>query len=940
MSNTYPRGSEWGKWDLHIHTKGTAKNDQFTSASFEDFCITLFRKAIDNRISVIGITDYFNIDNYKKVTEFVQNIDAFSKTSGTGETIFPPKEKEIIKNIFILPNVELRMMPATDSGRLINIHCLFNPDFISFIDNDFFGKISCSGGTGRTFPMNHQGMIDLGKSLEPSLNDAAAYKKGVNTFYVAPDDLRSLFDANSKFRENVVIVVSNSSKDGASALQQHYDLFEDETESQLDAVRKSIYTISQAIFSGNPEDRKYFLGEKVDNQDTVISKCGSLKPCICGSDPHSEDKLFALDGNAYCWVKANPNFEGLKQLIWDPKERVKIQERNPSDAKSGRIVIDYVTYKNSDESKKTVYLNKDLNSIIGIRGSGKSTLLKNLAYKADPSQFAERDNVERLYKLNEFKVTWGDGHENHGSDDSPKNVFYIPQNYLSSLAYDEGDKSKERDSFLTKLLKRHLKFANAIQAHEEFVSTNKIKIEGLIQTLLTANASLKDGIEQIKKQGSKKEIENEIKNKNEEIKKYRGSGVNAVTEEEVIKYSKAKKTVTDNQKMVIALKQDKEILGALGQHGANILVGNQEFSRLSYGRQETIKSELIKKGNESLSGLIKIEITKIDTEIKKFETVIVEQTKIIQELDKKIKLNKALEGITKELGELQQTSQRIDDLTKKISHDKSQKDSAISGLVSAYSDFKTQQKIIFDTVKFDDIFSSLEIETVTFYNTDDLKIFVEQNINTRDSDPEVKQEPEINTLFGDSPLQLTDEAVSKVITYLIDGKMRTRVKVSDVGEVISQLLRNRYEIDYLNSVKTKEEKTRFKDMTGGQKAIALLELIFLFDDEKYPILIDQPEDDLDVGGVATDLVKFIKSQKNERQIVVVSHNASLVVCADTEEVIVSSNGRNSISKKYDFLYETGAIEDSKVREEIIKVLEGGKEALRQRARKLNFKNEI
>lgn len=166
-----------------------------------------------------------------------------------------------------------------------------------------------------------------------------------------------------------------------------------------------------------------------------------------------------------------------------------------------------------------------------------------------------------------------------------------------------------------------------------------------------------------------------------------------------------------------------------------------------------------------------------------------------------------------------------------------------------------------------------------------------------------------------------------------------KVEVKEIGQVLSQLLRNRYEIDFLNSVKTKEGGVLFKNMTGGQKAIALLELVFRFDDERYPILIDQPEDDLDVSGVATDLVNFIKSEKSDRQIIIVSHNASLVVCADSEEVLVSSCKRLQDSK-YNFSYITGSIENEQIRDSIIKVLEGGKEALKQRARKLNFKHEI
>jgi len=111
MENRYTKGSEWRKWDLHVHTKGTKKNDQFKSENCNDFCVTLFQKALENGIAAIGITDYFNINNYTKVKEFVSNIESC--------TVFNDGEKEQIKRIFILPNVELRMLPVTDSGRLV-----------------------------------------------------------------------------------------------------------------------------------------------------------------------------------------------------------------------------------------------------------------------------------------------------------------------------------------------------------------------------------------------------------------------------------------------------------------------------------------------------------------------------------------------------------------------------------------------------------------------------------------------------------------------------------------------------------------------------------------------------------------------------------------------------------------------------------------------------
>ena len=149
----YEKGSEWRKWDLHVHTKGTAKNDLFISSDFADFCVVLFQKALENNIAAIGITDYFSIENYKKVKKFVDEIDS--------NEYFGSEEKNIIKNIFIMPNVELRMVPTTGQENLINIHCLFNPDenFLNSIENDFFGSLE---DTGRN-KMNKNGITELGR---------------------------------------------------------------------------------------------------------------------------------------------------------------------------------------------------------------------------------------------------------------------------------------------------------------------------------------------------------------------------------------------------------------------------------------------------------------------------------------------------------------------------------------------------------------------------------------------------------------------------------------------------------------------------------------------------------------------------------------------------------------------------------------------------------
>ncbi|MCB1159762.1 MAG: hypothetical protein KDK45_19840, partial [Leptospiraceae bacterium] len=407
----YLEGSVWHRWDLHIHTKETNKNDQFTSSDFTSYCIELFRKAFESKIYVIGITDYFSIENYKKVVEFQKNINT--------RTEFDSESKDFISSILLLPNVELRMIPVTDKNNLINIHFLFNPEYVDKLENAFFAAIEHSAGSGKKFRMNKEGMIALGKDQEPSLDDLKAYERGVNSFIVSHENVQKLLDENIELRKNSIIVVSNG-EDGVSGIKKHYEFFESITPGSLDALRQSIFRLSDMIFSSNSSDRKYFLGKKensqgniVDTPEQILRKCGSLKPCIHGSDAHDESKLFKPDNDLYCWIKAIPTFNGLKQVIYEPEDRVIIQKNNPY-TEYDKPHFSFVKITNSkifSDSSEIKYntneipLNKNLVAIIGGRGTGKSLFLDSIARTFKKTGSNKRIN-EIIISPENFLVTF------------------------------------------------------------------------------------------------------------------------------------------------------------------------------------------------------------------------------------------------------------------------------------------------------------------------------------------------------------------------------------------------------------------------------------------------------------------------------------------------------------------------------------------------------
>jgi hypothetical protein len=128
-------------------------------------------------------------------------------------------------------------------------------------------------------------------------------------------------------------------------------------------------------------------------------------------------------------------------------------------------------------------------------------------------------------------------------------------------------------------------------------------------------------------------------------------------------------------------------------------------------------------------------------------------------------------------------------------------------------------------------------------------------------------------------------------------------------------------------------------MTPGKRALFALRLMLAESEDTWPLLIDQPEDDLDSRSIYNDIVPFLREKKRERQIIMVSHNANLVIGADSEQIIVA-NRHGEDRKNEDglqFNYCSGSIENSKVpdskckdtlksqgiREHSCQILEGG-----------------
>ena len=104
-------------------------------------------------------------------------------------------------------------------------------------------------------------------------------------------------------------------------------------------------------------------------------------------------------------------------------------------------------------------------------------------------------------------------------------------------------------------------------------------------------------------------------------------------------------------------------------------------------------------------------------------------------------------------------------------------------------------------------------------------------------------------------------------------------------------------------------------------------------ENEYPILIDQPEDDLDKSFIFEDIVKKLRSEKERRQFIIATHDANIAVLGDAEQMIVLHSDNEKIIQNKCIM---NSIDDHKIKVEVEKLLEGGKEAFNKRKNKYGF----
>ena len=136
-------------------------------------------------------------------------------------------------------------------------------------------------------------------------------------------------------------------------------------------------------------------------------------------------------------------------------------------------------------------------------------------------------------------------------------------------------------------------------------------------------------------------------------------------------------------------------------------------------------------------------------------------------------------------------------------------------------------------------------------------------------------------------------------------------------------------------IKYKGQKD-FDDLSPGLKTSVILDLILGYEDDSAPLIIDQPEDNLATNYLNHGLITSLKKSKNKRQLIVVTHNATIPMLADSNKIILCNNKDNKIRISSHNLEDS--IDNVKITDKIAELTDGGKSSIKKRFKKYNLRD--
>ena len=937
----YSKGAEWRRWDLHLHTK-SSYDYKYNGDDADDLLIKALR---DNDIKAVAITDHFLIDA-KRISIL----------------------RSLAPEIVFFPGVELR----TDKGAN-NLHVIL-------IFSEQMDLISLE---------NRFNVIMRDQKAKSPDNDERIYW-----------DFNDIIDFAHAEKALISIHAGRKTAGVDKAIK---------TEScpYKDAVKNEIANEVNFFDMGQKKDFKSY-------QEFVFPEIG-VRPMIICSDNHDPRDYSPTES---LWIKADCTFEGLKQCIFQPTDRIFVGVTPPSldrVNKNKRNTIANVTVNRVTDAKHTnlkwfdtnINFNSNLVAIIGNKGSGKSAISDIIGqlckcHTMDQASFLS-DKRFRNPKMKyaddyEASITWMDGHSesrNLGEIDVDavlEIAQYLPQAYIEKVCNDIGDEFQKEINRVIFSYVDPVERGTARDLDELVENKTKDKKTQQIQLLNKLQNINSDVIKLENKMTSeyRKTIENgQTKLLNDLTRHDANKPVEVAkpdNKSENIEYQNEFKRLNDE---IERLEQKKngclEQIASLNEliDDTNLVVSELATLDNSVGEMRLSLQAFLEKYNiQELSDEIIYSSPK-----ESYNRYLVEQKELRKLLYEVIQGTDTQEGIDAQIDKLRETRNKhiengdanekryqkylLDLKEWEIQRNRILGDEATPETLTYYNKEKAylDSELVKDYTKVKE--ERIRIVSALYHLIEEL-VAVYNNIY----EPIQQEIQKILSGIGEqisfeAEIQLTDDTfVDKTLSYIVQryagifkGKVEAREKMNQivngisfgsfdsvcnmlnqVNTVITEDMdlagkkvpdrQNYYDfifgLGYIGvDFKLKVGNRELSELSPGERGIVLLIFYLALSKEKTPIIVDQPEDNLDNQSVFSNLVPCIKAAKEKRQVIIVTHNPNIAVACDAEQIIYCEMDKD----KYSIDYCSGSIENPNIREHVVDVLEGTLPAFELRQRK-------
>ena len=1004
--NTYERGSEWRKWDLHVHTPKSIIQSfgGDTDEVWENYITDL--ESLPSNVKVIGVNDYIFIDGYRKILEYkaqgrLTNIDLF------------------------LPVIELRIDKFATLGdeawKKVNLHIIFSdklePDiieaqFLSAIQHSF--KVSPDvEGIDFKGVATKSAIEDLGKKIKESAGDKTIPGSDLKVgFANLSFEYKAVKDAlgSTYFKDKYLTAVGKSEWD-----TMRWD--------GSAATKKTIINEASFVFVAleKPEHhQKHFdalTSQKVNNR---ILDCSDAHDF---SDSSEKDKI----GNFNTWLKADATFEGLKQVANDssrifigiePDLLQRVRNNPTKYIKSLRInKISSSTFDEKWFQSFNLNLNSSLVAVIGNKGNGKSAiadtlgLIGNTQHYSDfsfltGSKFRKRKPINKSEHF-DGTIEWEDGNTDSrklsidpATSDVEK-VKYIPQGFLEKLCNDD---SKEFENEIRNVIFSHISESDRLgQTSLDDIITYKTEIvnkeiEGLKTELSTINTDI-ISLEEKESPEYKQQIEQRLKEKENELAAHlltkpenvsppqatlvsdEYKKISEEISEKRIKLEEIKKNITTNKAQENSLKvQIAEIEKTLqeitlfeGQYNklredissrlteenlvftdiVTLKINTEPLSTKLITQRASLR-EVLNSLDKNFPGSLLLKKSKCEAEIKERQDKLDEPTKIYQRHIDTLKgwdeRKVSIEGSTDKEGSLNYLKAILVYLNDGLKADLEKKlvarNIVVTKLFSKKNEILSLYRSLFKPIT--DFISTYgsEMDSYKIQLDVDYKFtgFVEKFFDhislgakgTFIGNPAGYEK--LNHILDSHVLTTQDGAINFTKEIIQKVKLDYRNEDEPEPRNVNSQLKKGYNVhdfysfifglDYLEPIyKLKLGEKDISELSPGERGALLLIFYLTLDQDDIPLVIDQPEENLDNQSVFKILVHFIKKAKERRQIIIVTHNPNLAVVCGAEQIVfvqIDKHDKNALT------FYSGSLENSILNNAALDILEGTFPALNTR----------